>query len=194
VVTVDKENVITGFVEKSPTFVSDLAIIGIYYFRNGLWLKKEIQYLLDNNIRDKGEYQLTNALENMRQKSAKFYPAPVSDWLDCGNKNNTLQTNQRLLELAGKSFISTSLKKNNSVIIDPCFIGENAIIENSVVGPYVSLGNNSQIKNSVVRGSIILNNSQMNDVVIYNSMLGNNVTYSGTSREVNIGDYSTEDN
>ena len=195
VVTVNNENIITGFVEKSPTFVSDKAIIGIYYFRDGQRLKKEIQYLIDNNVRDKGEYQLTNALENMRQKNAKFFPGPVTDWLDCGNKNNTLQTNQRLLELAnGKSLVSSSLKKNNSVIIEPCFIGDGTIIENSVVGPYVSLGNNSQIINSVVRGSIILNNSQVSDAVIYNSMLGNNVTYSGTSREVNVGDYSTEDN
>jgi glucose-1-phosphate thymidylyltransferase len=194
VVTVNKENVITGFVEKSPTFVSDLAIIGIYYFRDGQRLKKEIQYLIDNNVRDKGEYQITNALENMRQKNAKFYPGPVSDWLDCGNKNNTLQTNQRLLELAGKSFISSSLKKNNAVIIEPCFIGEGVIIENSVVGPYVSIGNNSQVKNSVVRGSIIRNDSLVSDGVIYNSMLGSNVVYCGTSREVNIGDYSTEDN
>ena len=60
--------VLTDFVEKPETFVSDLAIIGIYYFKDGNNLKNELQYLLDNNIKDKGEYQLTNALENMKNK------------------------------------------------------------------------------------------------------------------------------
>jgi glucose-1-phosphate thymidylyltransferase len=195
VVTLNKENVISGFVEKPQHFVSDLAIIGIYYFRDGETLKKELQYLIDNNIRDKGEYQLTNAMENMRTKGAKFIPGTVDEWLDCGNKEATLQTNKRMLELADKkTLISSSVKKNNSVIIEPCYIGSSVVIENSVVGPYVSVGNNSMIKNSVMNNSIILGNSQISNAVVHDSMLGNNVTYAGMSREVNIGDYSSEDN
>ena len=195
VVTLDKENVISGFAEKPQHFVSDLAIIGIYYFRDGETLKKELQYLIDNNIRDKGEFQLTSAMENMRAKGAKFIPGTVDEWLDCGNKEATLQTNRRMLELSdGKTLISSSVKKNNSVIIEPCFIGSGVVIENSVVGPYVSIGNNSAVKNSVVNNSIVLGNSQVSNAVVHDSMLGNNVTYSGMSREVNIGDYSSEDN
>ena len=97
VVTLDKQNIISGFVEKPQHFVSDLAIIGIYYFRDGETLRKELQYLIDNNIRDKGEFQLTSAMENMRTKGAKFIPGPVNEWLDCGNKDATLQTNKRML-------------------------------------------------------------------------------------------------
>lgn len=195
VVTLDKQNVISGFVEKPQHFVSDLAIIGIYYFRDGETLKKELQYLIDNNIRDKGEFQLTSAMENMRTKGARFIPGTVDEWLDCGNKDATLQTNKRMLELADrKTLISSSVKKNNSVIIEPCFIGSGVVIENSVVGPYVSVGDNSAIKNTVMNNSIVLSNSQISNAVVHNSMLGNNVTYGGMSREVNIGDYSSEDN
>ena len=195
VVTLDKANIISGFVEKPQHFVSDLAIIGIYYFRDGETLKKELQYLIDNNIRDKGEFQLTSAMENMRAKGAKFIPGPVNEWLDCGNKDATLLTNKRMLELADKkSLISTSVKKKDSIIIEPCFIGSDALIENSVVGPYVSIGNNTTIRNSVMNNSIVLNNSHISNAVVHDSMLGNNVTYSGMSREVNIGDFSTEDN
>ena len=195
VVTLDASNVISGFVEKPQHFVSDLAIIGIYYFRDGETLKKELQYLIDNNIRDKGEFQLTSAMENMRTKGAKFIPGTVDEWLDCGNKDATLQTNKRMLELADKkTLISSSVKKNNSVVIEPCFIGSDVLIENSVVGPYVSVGNNSTIQNSVMNNSIVLSHSQISNAVVHNSMLGNNVTYTGTSREVNIGDYSSEDN
>ena len=72
VVKLNKENEIVEFIEKPEQFVSDLAIIGIYYFKNGKRLKKELQFLLDNNIKDKGEFQLTNALENMKNKGIKF--------------------------------------------------------------------------------------------------------------------------
>src|ERR1043165_514768 len=92
VVKVNSENIITDFVEKPVTFVSDLAIIGIYYFKDGEYLRTELQYLLDNNITDKGEFQLTNALENMKGKGYKFEPGKVTEWLDCGNKNSTVFT------------------------------------------------------------------------------------------------------
>jgi glucose-1-phosphate thymidylyltransferase len=195
VVTLDKQNIISGFVEKPQHFVSDLAIIGIYYFRDGETLRNELQYLIDNNIRDKGEFQLTSAMENMRTKGAKFIPGPVNEWLDCGNKDATLQTNKRMLELADKkTLIASSVKKSHSVIIEPCFIGSDVVIENSVVGPYVSIGNNSSIKNTVMNNSIVLSYSQISNAVVHDSMLGNNVSYAGMSREVNIGDYSSEDN
>ena len=98
VVKLNDKNIITDFVEKPDTFVSDLAIIGIYYFNDGEYLKSELQYLLDNNIKDKGEFQLTNALENMKNKGTKFSSGKVDEWLDCGDKDATIFTNQRVLE------------------------------------------------------------------------------------------------
>src|SRR3954471_1017937 len=124
VVKVDKNNHITDFVEKPETFVSDLAIIGIYYFKDGANLRKELQYLLDNDIKDKGEFQLTSALENMKNKGVKFAPGKVIEWLDCGNKDSTVYTNQRVLEFNknDKDLVSKTHTNNNSVIIEPCFI------------------------------------------------------------------------
>ena len=95
-----KDGYITDFVEKPEDFVSDLAIIGIYYFKKGELLRNEIQYLLDNNITEKGEFQLTNALENMKQKGLKFVPGQVDEWMDCGNKEITVETNGRVLQFA----------------------------------------------------------------------------------------------
>lgn len=192
VVKVNGKNIITDFVEKPQTFVSDLAIIGIYYFKDGEYLQKEMQYLLDNNIKDKGEYQLTNALENMKQKGYKFAPGTVIEWLDCGNKDATVYTNQRMLELnKNKKLISSSFRKENSVIIEPCFIDDNVAIINSVVGPYVSVGKNSKILNSVVHNSIIQNHTTITFSNIDNSMLGNYVEYKGVQKSLSIGDYST---
>ncbi len=193
VVKVNKNNIITDFFEKPQTFVSDLAIIGIYYFKDGENLRKELRYLIDNNIMEKGEYQLTRALENMKQKGMKFVPGSVDEWLDCGNKDAAVYTNQRVLELnRGKKMIADSFINKNSVVIEPCFIGENVEITNSVIGPYVSIGNGSKITNSIIQNSIIQTNSKIAKATVENSMIGNFVEYAGTSRELSIGDYSTE--
>ena len=191
VVKLNEENIITDFVEKPETFVSDLAIIGIYYFKDGNNLKKELQYLLDNDIKDKGEYQLTNALENMKNKGIKFSPGEVEEWLDCGNKNATVYTNERVLEHNG-NIISASAIIENSEIIEPCFIGENAIIKNSTVGPHVAIGNNTLVENSVITKSIIQNETKIIDAKINNSMIGNKVSFNGNNmeQEISIGDFS----
>ena len=88
VVKLDASGTITELIEKPTMFVSDLAIIGIYFFRDGEFLKNEMQYLLDHDIKEKGEYQFTTALENMKRKGANFVPGQVTEWLDCGNKDN----------------------------------------------------------------------------------------------------------
>jgi len=192
VVKVNEQNSITDFVEKPQQFVSDLAIIGIYYFKDGATLRKEMQYLVDNDIREKGEYQLTNALENMKKKGTRFVPGKVLEWLDCGNKDATVHTNRRVLELhRSEKLISSTLKKENSVIIEPCFIGENVTIRNSVVGPHASVGAHTTIENSVVSNSIIQNNSLLKNVVVDNSMIGSHVSYTKSPEELSVGDYST---
>ncbi len=191
VVKINEENVITDFVEKPQEFISDLAIIGIYYFKDGEYLRSELQYLLDNDIREKGEYQLTNALENMKAKGVKFVPGKVTEWLDCGNKDATVYTNQRILE-----HIKNNLPKNvpvnkNSTVIEPCFIGKNAVIENSTVGPYVSLGDNCIIEKSIITNSIIQTNTKIKNAELSNSMIGNYAEFTGKSKDASIGDYST---
>lgn len=192
VIKVDENNIITDFVEKSPVFVSDMAIVGIYFFRDGDNLKKELQYLIDNDIRDKGEYQLTNALENMKAKGLKFKPGTVVEWLDCGNKDNVIYTNKRILELKKDSekLVDDSVVLENSVIIPPCQIGANTVIKNSVVGPHVSIGHNSSIDNSVIVSSVIQNETSIRDANLENSMLGNLVEYNGKKSDLSIGDYS----
>ncbi len=194
VVKLDGTGVITDFVEKPQTFVSDLAIIGIYYIKDGDNLKAELQYLIDNDIRDKGEYQLTNALENMKQKGKKLRAATVEEWLDCGNKDATVFTNNRMLEIkkGAAANLATPSDIKNSVIIQPCFIGEGVKIENSVVGPHVSVGKNTSIRGSIIKNSIIQTNSVINSGCIDNSMIGNFVNLTGEVREYSMGDYTTE--
>ena len=193
VVKLDEQGIITEFVEKPQTFVSDLAIIGIYYFADGEYLRKEMQYLIDNDIKDKGEYQLTNAMENMKQKGARFKAGSVDVWMDCGNKNAMVDTNTKVLGFlkGAKDLVAGSVKKENSVVIEPCFIGENVTITNSIVGPNVSIEAGATISGSVVRNSILRGHTRVQDCVLDNSMIGERASVKGTALDVSISDDST---
>ena len=193
VVKLNDDGVITDFIEKPETPVSNLAIIGIYYFKDGDNLKNELQYLLDNDIKEKGEYQLTNALENMKQKGIAFTPGNVTEWLDCGNKDATVYTNQRVLEfdkdnikLKGKNIVT-----ENSVIIEPCFIGDNVIIKNSIVGPHVSIGANCIVNDAILKNSIVQANTKLSHTNIANSMIGEGAEVKGKSLDLSMSDYTT---
>ena len=191
VVKLNDEGNITDFVEKPQEFISDLAIIGIYYFRDGENLRKELQYLIDNDLKEKGEYQITNALENMKQKGLKFAPGKVIEWLDCGNKNNTVYTHARWLESkSGEDLIDASLINRNALIIEPCFIGKGVTIVNSVVGPHVSLANGCSIENTIIRNSIVQKNTRIQNSVIGNSMIGSFVEIKNQMLDLSVGDYS----
>lgn len=195
VVKVDDENVITDFVEKPQEFVSDLAMIGIYYFKSGEQLRDECQYLIDNNIINGGEYQLPDALRNMTAKGMKFNPGKVKDWLDCGNKNATVDSNQRVLNFIEESLtIPSTSTVENATIIQPCFVGKEVSIVNSVVGPHVSIGDGTIIENSVIKNSIVQSNSEVKQAIIENSMIGHFASYCGGFDDLSISDYSTVKN
>jgi len=192
VVKVNADNVITDFIEKPQNFVSNLAIIGIYFFKDGDNLKKELNYLIDNNIKEKGEFQLTNALENMKGKGIKFSPGQISEWLDCGNKDATVYTNQRILEFKSKSekLVNDSAVIENSVVIPPCYIEPGVKIINSIVGPHVSIGVKTVITNSIVSNSIIQAHSKISNSNFTNSMIGNNAELEGRTLDLSVGDFN----
>lgn len=195
VVKLDDYGFITDFVEKPTTFVSDLAIIGIYYFKSAERLMEEINHIMQNDIKIGGEYQLTTALENLRQKGSKFSLGKVDDWMDCGNKNATVDTNGKILQYEKEQFSQypSSSKIENSLIIPPCYIGENVEIINSKIGPNVSLGKGTKVINSNIENSLIQEKTVINHGNLSNSMIGNNAQYFGVSREISLGDYSVLD-
>lgn len=192
VVQTNDSGIVEAFVEKPPVFVSDLAIVGIYFFRDGTRLKNALQYLIDNNVRDKGEYQLTSALENMKKDGLPFRAATIEEWLDCGNKEHLLLTNRRMLEIKAdaEALIHPEAHIENSVVIPPCFIGKDSKIVNSVIGPFVSVGSNSEIENSVIANTLIQTESKIKNSVLNNSLIGNHVEYIGTADDTSVGDYT----
>lgn len=191
VVKTNADGIITDFIEKPKEFVSDQAIIGIYYFKKGEELRSEIDYLIKNDIRGGGEFQLTMALENLKQKGTRFTVGTVDEWLDCGNKSITVESNARYL-----GFLNEELQPDDSVVIEnsniisPVYIGKNVVIKNTTLGPYVSVGANSMIEDSEISRSLIQNHSELKDVKLTNSMIGNHVKLKGNPKSVSLGDYS----
>jgi glucose-1-phosphate thymidylyltransferase len=193
VVKLNEAGDIVDFVEKPKTFVSDLAMIGAYYFKNGEELKSEINYLIENKIIKSGEYQLPDALRRLTEKGKKFKPGKVDEWLDCGNKEVTVYTNQRVLEFDKEknvNLVDKSAIITNSIIISPCFIGENVKITNSVIGPHVSVGSESKIDDSRIKNSILQKNIVVNNANFKDSMLGSFSKYNRKVDDFSIGDYS----
>lgn len=191
VVNLNGDNEVIDFVEKPKDFISDLAIIGIYYFKNGEKLRSEIRQIIDDDVKKDGEFQLTTALENLKNNGVKFYTSEVDEWLDCGNKNATIYTNQRYLEyLKKEELISKSSHIENSIVIPPVYVGKNVTLHNTVVGPHVSIGDNTIMTESRVRNSIVQADSKIENANIANSMIGNFVMFKGKATNLNLGDYS----
>ncbi|GAB1419298.1 sugar phosphate nucleotidyltransferase [Bacteroidales bacterium] len=192
VVKLNPDGSIEGFYEKPKTFVSDLAIIGIYYFRDGEYLRRELQYLLDQNIKTGGEYGITDGLQNMMKQGTRFHTGSVEAWLDCGNKNAVVDTNRQVLAFAAQDgladeLISPEAELDEAIIIEPCFIASGAVITNSVIGPYVSVGRNAKINLSIIQNSILHDEAEVQGKMLQNSMIGQYAQISGHFDELNAG-------
>ena len=193
VINLNAENEIVELVEKPATFVSDLAVIGIYYFKDVAVLKNELQLVLDNNIIHGGEYQINDGIKQMMAKGMKFVPGKVDEWMDCGNKNVTVETNSRMLGFLhndGEHLVDYDVKLENSTIIPPCYIGKDVVMINATVGPNVSLGNGCHIQNSTIQNSLIQTHSHIKNANLDNAMIGNHASFDGNFTSISIGDYS----
>ena len=193
VVKLNEANEIVELVEKPATFVSDLAVIGIYYFKDVAVLKNELQLVLDNNIIHGGEYQINDGIKQMMAKGMKFVPGKVDEWMDCGNKNVTVETNSRMLGFLhndGAHLVDFDVKLENSTIIPPCYIGKDVVLINATVGPNVSLGDGCHVSNSTILNSLVQTHSHIKNANLDNAMIGNHASFDGNFTSISIGDYS----
>jgi glucose-1-phosphate thymidylyltransferase len=152
VAVTDGSGRIMRLVEKPQEFVSDEAIVGIYYIKDTKALKQCLKFLMDNNIRTKNEFQLTDALQMMHERGCKFRTAPVQKWLDCGLAETLLDTNAHVLKRVDNS---ASVNLPGVKVIAPCYIGKDVKIENSTIGPNVSVGDGCVIENSTISNAVL---------------------------------------
>lgn len=168
VAVTDSTGRITRLVEKPQEFVSDEAIVGIYYIKDTKVLKQSLKYLMDNNIRTKNEFQLTDALQMMLEKGCHFRTAPVQKWLDCGLAETLLETNAHVLKRIDNS---ASVNLPGVKVIAPCYIGKGAKITNSTIGPNVSVGDDCVIENSTISNAVLWDSVKVSGQTIDNVIL-----------------------
>jgi glucose-1-phosphate thymidylyltransferase len=193
VINLNENNEIIELVEKPKEFVSDLAVIGIYYFKDISVLKDELQLVIDNNIIHGGEYQINDGIKQMMAKGMKFVPGKVDEWMDCGNKNVTVETNSRMLGFLhndGEHLVDYDVKQDNSTIIPPCYIGKDVILINATVGPNVSLGDGCHVIDTTIKNSLVQNHSHIKNANLDNAMIGSHAKFDGNFTSISIGDYS----
>jgi glucose-1-phosphate thymidylyltransferase len=149
--------------------------------------------MVDHDLRENNEYQLTNILETLKKDGAKFIPGTVNTWMDCGKKDPTVDTNKQVLDFehkAGNNLVSEDVVLENSEIIQPCYVGKNVILRNTKIGPYVSIGENSVVENTTITNSLIQTNEVSSNAKLDNAMIGNHAKYNGNFTSVSIGDYT----
>jgi len=129
----------------------------------------------------------------MMDKGMKFVPGEVDEWMDCGNKDVTVETNSRMLGFLnndGEQLVSNNVKLENSTIIPPCYIGDDVILINATVGPNVSLGKGCHVADSSIKNSLVQTHSHIKNANLDNAMIGNHASFDGKFTSISIGDYS----
>lgn len=182
VVITDNKGYVKNMIEKPENPPSNLAISGIYYFPESDTLFNSLEYIIDNNIRTKGEFQLTDAMHYMLKNGEKFKVFHVDEWYDCGEKETLLETNKILLKKKNLSY-----EINSNIIIPPVFIGEKCDITNSIIGPNASISEGSIIKNAIIKNSILGKETTIENAILDKSLVGDNSYIIDNSIEVNIG-------
>jgi glucose-1-phosphate thymidylyltransferase len=172
-------------VEKPERPKSHLAVVGVYFIRSTALFKESLNRIVADRIITKNEYQLTDALQWMIDRKAKFRTFNVTGWYDCGKPETLLRTNRELL---AKDSRSPRIK--GSLAIPPLFVSRSARVENCILGPYVSIADGAAIKDSVVKDSIVGSGARVESSVLESSLIGNNAWVRGAVGRLNLGDFS----
>jgi glucose-1-phosphate thymidylyltransferase len=176
---------ITKLVEKPDQPKSKLALVGIYYIKHTQLLLDCLRAEIAGNIRTRGEFQLTDALQMMIDRGERMRTFPIDGWFDCGKSETLLETNRHLLDQR-----STVVNNPSVVVVPPVYVSERATVRNSVIGPYATIADDAVVENSIIRDAIVSEGARVANCLLENSIVGNNASVSGSYKRINIGDSS----
>ncbi len=185
VAEIDQENRVNRLVEKPENPKSDLALAGLYYVKDQRVLKAALEKLIADDIKTRGEYQLTDALQMMIENGEQISAVEISGWYDCGTKESLLDSHRFLLTHS----LSTE-HSNGSIIHPPVFIHAEATVNNSVVGPNVTIDKGAEVSNAILQETIIGKGAVVRNMILSHSLIGDHAVTEGQMRVVNVGDYS----
>ncbi len=193
VVALNEQGHITDLVEKPQEFVSDEAVIGIYYFKDIGVLKTELQQVIAQGLTRGGEYQINDGIKSMMAQGKIFKTSTVDHWMDCGNKEITVETNTKMLGFMkqdGLPMRGKNIVMERAEIIEPCYIADEVVLRDCKIGPYVSIGPKTHIEHSSINQSIIQSETIIRNAQLSQAMIGNHVVYDGAFTQVSLGDYT----
>ncbi len=186
-VVVTKGPQIVDLIEKPDSPVSNLAIVGIYYIKQAQSLYKALDHIIKEDLRTKGEYQLTDALKLMLKDDINMQYSIIDGWYDCGKPETLLHTNQQLLE-KNKNAVRYEHRENGVVVIHPVSMGLDISISQAIIGPHVTISDGVSIRRAVISDSIINKGSQVDNIVLNQSIVGENAVVKGAQFHLNVGD------
>lgn len=175
-------------IEKPDNPPSNLALVGLYYITNPSLLFECLEEIIKRNIRSKGEYQLTDALQKMLERGEVITTFQISHWYDCGTVEALLEANQRLLE---KLPCSPKTNFESTVLIPPVYIHPTACIYGSVIGPHVSIGKEAFLKDVRLRDTIVGEKVRIEGVILSHSLVPAQAHVKGKEISLNISELST---
>ncbi len=179
---------VVRLVEKPSNPKSNLALVGIYFFRHSIFGAIE-------RIRPsaRGELEITDAIGEILTSGGSVRFARVGSWwLDTGKKDDLLLANDTVLDswlapdilgtvdsdskIIGRVRIEPGARVVQSVVRGPTIIGEGAAIIDSRVGPFTSVGPSVRIDRSVVDRCVIMEGSTIDGVErLEDSLVGRRV-------------------
>ncbi len=172
---------------KHPT--SNLGISGVYFIQDTPVLFKVLSWMLENNINTRGEYQLTDALQEMVRRGSRLKTFTVSSWYDCGHARSLLSTNRVLLD--EQEGVNAANEIVDSAVLHPVAIGANTRIVNSVIGPHTSIADGAVIEHSIISDSVIGSRTHISKMNLQSSIIGDDANLIGKHNSMNIGDSSS---
>jgi len=182
------EGMIRRLVEKPEKPTSNLAVVGLYYIRNAALLVECLTDIVERDVRTRGEYQLTDALQRMIERGERMTTFLVEGWYDCGKPETLIATNRALLEKH-----STSRVIDGVVVVEPVYIASTAVLENCVIGPNTTVSAGAVVSDAIVRNSIIGESAQVRKALLDNSIVGPGAVVRGSYKRINVGDSSEID-
>lgn len=192
VAEIDEDGFISRVVEKPSIPKSNMALVGVYKIKETEFMFTCLEKLIVHNEKGYDEFSLTEALECMMQRGARFKSFKVTNWFDCGKKETLLESNATLLKKFGGNITEQHLYEN-TIIIPPVSIAEGCDIKNSVIGPNVAIGENTKLNHAIIKDSIIGSYSNLFEIVLSKSLIGSDAEVKGVNRSLNIGDNTAID-
>jgi glucose-1-phosphate thymidylyltransferase len=180
-----ENGVIRRLVEKPEDPRSNLALVGIYYIKHPNVLMECLRDEIKGNIRTRGEFQLTDALQMMIERGERMTTFGIEGWFDCGKPETLLETNRHLLDMEQSAVGTTDV-----VVRPPVFISPRAKVTNSVLGPYTTIAEDAIVENAIIRNSIVSEGAAVANTLLEGSIVGNKAIVRGTYKRINIGDSS----